>query len=131
MTSAAAVALRTPQINSPGSNSSDEHSVPDTVVEMTKALLVAHPSVEKSTTSGDNIVPKDPGGGLCAATPITNALMTEREVTDGCDDFPQTVDGNNCDENDNVKQGGDRVESPRNARIGRNFYRWNPNLLDF
>ena len=50
---------------------------------MTKALLVAHPNVEKSTTSGDNIVPKDPGGGLRAATPITNLPMNERRLPMG------------------------------------------------
>ena len=83
----AAAVLRTPQIDPPGSNSSDERLAPATVVEMAEALLIAHKNVEKSTTTSGDFVPMNPGGGSCAAAPIIKLPTNERKSTDGCDDF--------------------------------------------
>ena len=121
MTSAAAVVWSIPQIHTPGSNSSDERTVLDTVVQMTGALLAAHKNVEKSTTMGDSIKPMNLGGDLCVATPNVNVPMNVRKATDGCDGFSQTADGNDCNEDDNVKCGGYQVESLRIDRNEKNY----------
>ena len=61
----AAAVLSTPQIDTLGSNSSDERLAPVTVVGMAEALLIAQKNVDKSTTTSGDFVPMNPGGGSC------------------------------------------------------------------